>query len=160
MILKILSCIWLVFTLISENKSRKTELISIIHMSVAFYVTWALFFGSWEHPGRWELLNLTKDSLSIQASGWILFALSIVFGMKYLVESQDPLTYQYPIFTSWIFRHRQFGYFLALFGSWLIAYTGGFFKVPFYFTLTALMFSDGLHGWSSKEPKSEPGNAK
>ena len=147
MILKAISCAWLFFALISENKSQKTEFISIIHMAVAFYVTWSLLFGSWELPGRWELLNLTKESFMIESTGWIIFVLSIIFGMKFLIEGQDPLTYQYPRFTtSWIFKHKQVGYFLALLGSWLIAYTGGYYKIPFYFTGVVFMFSYSMNG--------------
>ena len=154
MLFKILSCVWLFFTLISENKSQKVEPFSIIHMSIAFYVTWALFFGSWEHPGRWELLNLTRDSLAIEVTGWVLFGLSILFGMKYLVENQDPLTHQYPRFTtSWIFRHRQVGFFLGLSGSWLIAYTGGYYKIPFFITAAAFMFGSSMNEAEKKESK-------
>jgi len=138
-----ISLFWLLSCITASHRTPGTESVSIIHSLIALYVTFALFIDSWEMIGQWERVGLASVRHGTLIWGWVAWALSLIPGIFVIRDFKDRFD-SYAV-TSYFARHRQLGFTIGYFGIFLIAYSAGSWKIPFFITNAFLVLAISLN---------------
>lgn len=142
--------LWPLLAATSPIRNVRVESIAIVHALVASYAAWGVITGIWSLPGTWERSGISVYTNGTQWYGWFLWAASVVVAMLAWIDRDIRLDrYSDARFPA---RHRQLSYVIAVFGIFLLAYSGGYFYIPLgvsgLFALGA--FSGGIDIQSEK----------
>ncbi|HLF95841.1 MAG TPA: hypothetical protein VI457_01745 [Methylococcaceae bacterium] len=131
--MKWIAVAWLFFCLTASNRRPSMEAFAVIHALVAVGVTWWAFTGL--NPLAFKHWGHALEGSPWAWYGWGLFGFSLLCG---LFVTRD-LRYRFDPFgdASFLATHRQIGYAAGYAAALFVAYGGGIYQVPLYWTLLA-----------------------